>query len=775
MARSDPEAPTEADVDVDADVDSSRPRKRQRVSVACDQCKRSKYRCDGRRPTCSTCADTKVCTYTATVKRRGLASGYVRSLEALLGLVFEQIDTAERTIALLFRRNLPAFEAVRDNTTAQPLGLESALSRWRASTVNLHIDTLLSGGSVPPLDRRQQDEAGAPAHFQLLDRTSNISTPSASPTFNGQLPLATDRLASHSVTSVTLMPSPASRPATNLPSSARSEAMIDLPANFGASVDSYFRYTHCWLPFIERTEIYRAAFAYSKGPIRLSAEDSDSAIHAVLWAILAHTKVQSGSSLFDPEAERAYKISKRLIPAEMAPNYDLGHVQALLILCLVTIKDRKYVASWFLHAVALLLLREIDAAQTERPDHPTQTYRRTQTWAACFVLDALLAAMLKRSPQMSDEDLSRNLPLDENGLEEWEPWTSGDKDQWLSQPARSLSVFNQLLQLARFISEASKGNGDSHHLELSRLSQATMTPPDQPLNLPHTIHLRAVYELCALIAHHGGNPAHGAAAIQYLERMIQLFQTYIQLFGIDALPATCEIIIATAFNASRRRIGTERSSLSSLLGTYFRLDKTIPGLSSVRSEVQDLIDAEIQPFASVPEMPAVDLNVPGSQLSFYPDLPIVDDPGALQTTSPTEYRRATGDSQHVLRQAAQPSPMSRTSLSALPYPDGILSQSIAYNPTVDAEWSTLQTPQPSTGDQVHLLSRSAPDTESSVFGPSPTSGDLSLLEYFAQLDMPSSQGDESHFAANLGYGADLDLLPSDFFLDDGHGQFPFLA
>jgi Fungal Zn(2)-Cys(6) binuclear cluster domain len=56
--------------------------KRKRVTQACDSCNRKKIKCDGKRPTCSHCANSNAqCTYQRALKKRGPRAGYIEELE----------------------------------------------------------------------------------------------------------------------------------------------------------------------------------------------------------------------------------------------------------------------------------------------------------------------------------------------------------------------------------------------------------------------------------------------------------------------------------------------------------------------------------------------------------------------------------------------------------------------------------------------------------------------------------------------------------------------
>src|SRR5947208_1203767 len=80
--------------------------RRKRVSRACDRCRSKKDKCDGLRPSCSTClASGQTCSYDPTAKKRGLPEGYVRGLEKLWALSLCNIDGLEDTMLSLMDAN----------------------------------------------------------------------------------------------------------------------------------------------------------------------------------------------------------------------------------------------------------------------------------------------------------------------------------------------------------------------------------------------------------------------------------------------------------------------------------------------------------------------------------------------------------------------------------------------------------------------------------------------------------------------------------------------
>jgi len=85
--------------------DSSNPNARVK-RIACVLCRRRKLKCDGARPTCSTCARLKhTCGYDETRKKSGPKRGYVKELEKRL----KQIETQLESGGGSERDNSPSF------------------------------------------------------------------------------------------------------------------------------------------------------------------------------------------------------------------------------------------------------------------------------------------------------------------------------------------------------------------------------------------------------------------------------------------------------------------------------------------------------------------------------------------------------------------------------------------------------------------------------------------------------------------------------------------
>nr|UIN24809.1 QFDBD-2xQFAD*-VP16*-EcR [Expression vector pQFDBD-2x AD*-VP16*-EcR, alpha-cry:EGFP]UIN24817.1 QFDBD-2xAD*-VP16*-EcR [Expression vector pubb-QFDBD-2x AD*-VP16*-EcR, alpha-cryEGFP]WNN25230.1 IQ-Switch Driver [Vector pSIQ] len=141
--------------------------KRQRVSRACDQCRAAREKCDGIQPACFPCVSQgRSCTYQASPKKRGVQTGYIRTLELALAWMFENVARSEDALHNLLVRDAGQGSALlvgKDSPAAERLH-----ARWATSRVNKSITRLLSGqaaqdpsedGQSPSEDINVQDQA----------------------------------------------------------------------------------------------------------------------------------------------------------------------------------------------------------------------------------------------------------------------------------------------------------------------------------------------------------------------------------------------------------------------------------------------------------------------------------------------------------------------------------------------------------------------------------------------------------------------------------------
>lgn len=128
---------------------------RKRVSQACDRCRSRKDKCDGKKPSCSTCATHgRICSYDTNVKKRGLPEGYVRGMEKLWGVAIRDVADVEDHLLLLIngesRRELFLGDWNDEGNSDKLVDL------WRKSKILKELEILLSNTEQTTENRKRK-------------------------------------------------------------------------------------------------------------------------------------------------------------------------------------------------------------------------------------------------------------------------------------------------------------------------------------------------------------------------------------------------------------------------------------------------------------------------------------------------------------------------------------------------------------------------------------------------------------------------------------------
>lgn len=205
-------------------------------------------------------------------------------------------------------------------------------------------------------------------------------------------------------------------------------------------------YTQCWLPICEKLDVLKLSYSYPQQGLALSHDMPDSGCHAEMWSMLAVGCIQDSSS------RELYDTSRLLIPNELG-KLDLNHVKALLNLAVFNISRSFLNAAWLLvGAASRIFLTLNESSETVSP-------RRKNVLASCFLLDNLLSLHLKRKPYLDKSDLAWLGRIEEDGMEEWQPWGGEVKLGTAYQsrlPTLALSSFNSLLEIVDILVSASQ-------------------------------------------------------------------------------------------------------------------------------------------------------------------------------------------------------------------------------------------------------------------------------------------------------------------------------
>ncbi|KAJ5772784.1 hypothetical protein N7457_007680 [Penicillium paradoxum] len=440
--------------------------RRKRVSRACDRCRSKKDKCDGIRPTCSACqASGQFCSYDPHAKKRGLPEGYVRGLEKLWALSICNIDGFEDTMLAMLGataesagRREKLMSLWSDDSAAESLHESFKTSRLCGALEKMLSNSDAPGPATGKRSRNPQDNGADSQWGFRVVRTSTPLGPDA-PRVVGPFaePPAVKRAR-------------LSQGSEGRDISGPSPHALQLPPQTSQLLDIYFAVTHSWFPAVAKHNILRASYLYANAPVSIIATSPGSGDHAALWAILSYTVTQSRSnSRAGPAgtvnlAKEYYAVSRSLIPTEKE-RYEIGHVQALLLLSLVNMGLEDWTAAWLLSGQAVRMAISIGLgtlSDRRRPDEPRQG---KAVFLGCFVVDSLLSFRLSRSPAMHPSDLAAVGLLEEDGLEEWNSWmdvlpptgaSQGSKSPPRRGPLLALSCFNRLVELASVLNKISR-------------------------------------------------------------------------------------------------------------------------------------------------------------------------------------------------------------------------------------------------------------------------------------------------------------------------------
>ncbi|KAI3394607.1 hypothetical protein diail_2530 [Diaporthe ilicicola] len=429
------------------------PLKRQRVSRACDQCRAAREKCDGIQPLCFPCvSQNRACTYEANPKKRGVQTGYIKTLEVALAWLFDKVPGCEESL-----ENLLMHEGGQGQSLL--VGKDSEKSnrlhkRWRRSKVHRGIDRILSGGdaSQPPpesddvdSDSEQADKASIVTHGQ---------TPSAAPE-----PPSTTRIDGQVISG---MPGP-----------------LLLPPNHWRLLDIYFSYTHCWFPILEKQDLLKTVYLYSAEGIDVQRGSPASAAHAELWAAMALASYQNVSSAklsahgasadakYSPD--KLYNIARTLVPSEEG-QFEIQHARALLLLALIGVGKGQKTCAWILVGLAHRIA--LDVSEMHLGDERFSR-RVTATLMGCYILDTLIFVHRRGMPSLETAGILEGMSIPEDNLDEWQPWAPCDGfGQGFSgpatlsrSPAYSLTTFNQLYDVFKFLRKRSLHRQNGRPLE----------------------------------------------------------------------------------------------------------------------------------------------------------------------------------------------------------------------------------------------------------------------------------------------------------------------
>lgn len=338
---------------------------------------------------------------------------------------------------------------------------------WKESSVLSELERLLSRleqSTTPDHKRKRDRESDQGAVNPPSDDATNFNATVCTPGF--RITEITDNLIPTDFYMVGSTPDHGAQlPSQFLPS--RSEAnLLDFPYLASSLLSHYFTFTHCWFPILDRPHTLKKFYEHTRSQNRIHSESPDL---AYLWAIFAYvTQQRISQSAPDldgaPTVHSMRAMARRCIPANDGP-FSLGHVQAILILVLLDIGLGKWTSAWMAVGLAIRGLLEIIDLSHDLRTRGIASKDLEKTWTGtlqgCFILETLISMRLRRPQHLQRELLERVQLLEEDGLEEWEPWNAvGTEMADHREPAFIRSCFNRLTQVFMVANDSTRGKHD---------------------------------------------------------------------------------------------------------------------------------------------------------------------------------------------------------------------------------------------------------------------------------------------------------------------------
>lgn len=435
---------------------------------------------------------------------------------------------------------------------------------WRRSRFCKDVDKLLSGQQITSPDVAHEDSDSESDDLSLHNHLPSLAPqedarPSGSvqPPFIPARKVPLDAFSPHDTDTTTTM---------------------SLPPNSWRLLDIYFAFTQSWLPICERPDTLKLSYSYPEIGLVLSSAMPNSGDHAELWSILAVASHQSRpecpETAVATESESLYSVARSLIPDERG-LLGVGHVKAMVNLAIVQLGRANFEAAWLLVGSASRTLLAL-----EQSPQPVGS-RWKHLLGACFLLDNLLSSQLHRRRYLEVFDLRRFGPIEEDGLEEWQPWSSPlhpSLSHGSRTPLLSLSSFNRLLEITDMLSSSEQpaDTGLPSEQVLGQLNswKASLPPTLEyirderkhtPLNPPAVLlQLSHLYTCFAL-----------SPSQPVLTQILDLLERYSDQFGVAALPPVSHCFLQSL----------QRSSMYLALEAtlQFRLESIRLGISSTWS------------------------------------------------------------------------------------------------------------------------------------------------------------------------------------------------
>ncbi|EHK17116.1 uncharacterized protein TRIVIDRAFT_66076 [Trichoderma virens Gv29-8] len=426
--------------------------KRRRVSLACDGCRTAREKCDGSRPHCGRCvSQNRPCSYTPASKKRGIQSGYLRAIELSLAWLLESIPDSEEALYQLL---------VKDD------GKDGA-------------SILMSKGKSANKLHKQWSKCRVHKEIESLLCQSGTQKPEASNTEDSE----TDDDVGEESASITRLPLAGSHPenvakfdqAFSLKESkSAKDRAVKLPSNHQHLLEIYFSYTHCWLPILDREEVFATAAICNSQIQNVPGYTGENNVVpsrlAVLWSAMAIAAFQDSHSSAPPVSEEImspaeiFTVARSLIPQE-EDHFTILDIQAILLHAIILIGRESMLAASLIAGKAMRLISYMRSSRISQMHSDGQRSTLAKLAAACNLVEALTSMCIGQPSHLLDTEnfQTADLSQDELGFGDSFCPTYGfgklslNPESARPQTTHSLIALDQLSRFARILSTHAAG------------------------------------------------------------------------------------------------------------------------------------------------------------------------------------------------------------------------------------------------------------------------------------------------------------------------------
>ncbi|CAK46090.1 hypothetical protein M747DRAFT_286646 [Aspergillus niger ATCC 13496] len=394
--------------------------KRRRIALACSACRARKSRCDGQRPSCSTCLSLTVecvyepsdCSTNVLVRKE-----YVADLEQRLRCVESRLQRHDD----LLTGHLSVCATDKVNRCDPPMGDHSSISTVRQIQDEVHVDGV--NGEDPGSDDTKTD--GLALGF-VDEPTTEFYGESSSIAFTRCLleAMSLDLTAKRTKTKSpcnengfvecniapvsqqqSVMESPKDQPSS--PTTLVSETEMD------SLLDIYFNDYGSLFPFLHEPT-FRDTYNEYKASGFVKARRGWLGVLTMTFAMATHIN-QNGKVSAKHRFRRSHVLFQRAVSlcSELSVRtVSLDIVQYLLLAVLYLQGTQMPVQMWTMHGMLVRTATALGlhSEQAAQGLHPIQQEIRRRTWLTIYCLDRILSVTWGRPPAIPDEYIVVKLP-----------------------------------------------------------------------------------------------------------------------------------------------------------------------------------------------------------------------------------------------------------------------------------------------------------------------------------------------------------------------------